>query len=151
MRTVGISSLTLRRLGRMASRQARTAGRRRRRDASFAEEAAVEAAEPLASEPRLPRRFIDSLPTSVRTIALLINAGLGRAEIASVLGISDLALRQRISCLRKAWRASGGDPDYAEPLQRLPCGLLRRSLKTTLVRLPAARQLRKRHIPFVCG
>lgn len=30
-----------------------------------------------------------------------------------MLGISELALRQRIRCLRKAWKASGAD-GYAE-------------------------------------
>jgi DNA-directed RNA polymerase specialized sigma24 family protein len=126
-------------LKRRALFLARTAVRRRRRDTNFAVEAAVEAAQPFAPERRLPRQFTDSLPASVRTIALLVNAGLSRAEIASVLGISDLALRQRISWLRRAWRRSGAHPDFAEPQQLLPCGLARRSLKATLVRLPAAR------------
>jgi len=125
-------------LKRRALFVARTAGRRRRRDTHFAMEAA-EMTQP-ASERRLPRQFIDSLPPAVRTIALLVNAGLGRDEIVSVLRISDLALRQRISSLRKAWKLSGAEDGF-EPLQRArpPCGLLRRYLKTTLVKLPSAR------------
>lgn len=128
-------------LTRRAMFLARTAGRRRRRETNFAMEAAVDAALPSASERRIPRQFIDTLPPSVRTIALLVNAGLGRAEISAVLGISDLALRQRISYLRKAWRRSGRKFELSEPptRSRTPCGLLRRSLKTTLVKLPSAR------------
>jgi RNA polymerase sigma factor (sigma-70 family) len=128
-------------LTRRAMFLARTAGRRRRRETNFAMEAAADAALPSVPERRLPRQFIDTLPPSVRTIALLVNAGLGRAEISGVLGISDLALRQRISYLRKAWRRSGGQFEFSEPSLRshMPCGLLRRSLKATLVKLPSAR------------
>lgn len=128
-------------LKRRAMFLARTAGRRRRRESNFARESAVDAALPSASAPRFPRQFIDSLPPATRTIALLVNAGLGRAEISIALGISDLALRQRISSLRKAWRQSDVDRDFAEPALRArpPCGLLRRSLKATLVKLPSAR------------
>lgn len=126
-------------LKRRALFVARTAGRRRRRDMNFAMDAA-DSVMSVARERRLPRRFIDSLPPSVRTIALLINAGLGREEIASALGISDLALRQRISSLRKAWKLFDADTDFDEPPFRAqqPCGLRRRSLKTMLVQLPSA-------------
>lgn len=123
-------------LERRALFVARTAGRRRRRDTLFASGAAAETALP---ERRIPRRFIDSLPPSVRSVALLVNAGLGRAEISGVLGISNVALRQRISLLRRLWRLSGSQPDHSEPSQPPPCGLLRRSLKATLVRLPRGR------------
>lgn len=127
-------------LNRRALFVARTTARRRRRDAHFAKEA-TEALAASAPERRLPRRFVDSLPPSARSIAFLVNAGLGRSEISSVLGISDLALRQRISYLRKTWRLSGAQDDFYEPplRARLPCGILRRSLKATLVRLPSAR------------
>jgi RNA polymerase sigma-70 factor (ECF subfamily) len=116
---------------------ARTAGRRRRRDISNV----VEADAPPPPSARLPRPFIDSLPPSLQSIALLGNAGLGRAEIAHVLGVPDTALRKRVSDLRRAWRESGDDADLSPPgpPHRPPCGLLRRSLKTALREVPAAR------------
>jgi hypothetical protein len=116
---------------------ARTAGRRRRRDANFAIETSA-VPPPSAS---LPGPFIDSLPPSLRAIALLGNAGLGRTEIAYLLGVSDTALRKRISDLRRAWRESGEDADLSPtgPPHRPPCGLFRRSLKTALREVPAAR------------
>jgi RNA polymerase sigma factor (sigma-70 family) len=116
---------------------ARTASRRRRRETYYA----VEATSPAPPYARLPIQFIDSLPPSLETIALLANAGLGRVEIAHLLGISDAALRKRISDLRRAWRKSGADPDLSVPAQqhRPPCGFLRRSLRSALLKLPAAR------------
>lgn len=116
---------------------ARTEGRRRRREASYV----ADAAPSRDSSRTLPRRFIDTLPPSLQTVALLASVGLGRAEIASLLGITDTALRKRISGLRRAWRNSGGAPELVE-LPRgypQPCGLRRRSLKGGLVRLPGAR------------
>jgi RNA polymerase sigma-70 factor (ECF subfamily) len=125
-------------LTRRALFLARTAGRRRRRETAFALESAQ--ADFDAREPRLPSDFIDALPRSLRTIGLLVNAGLGRAEIVSVLGISELALRQRISGLRKAWSRAGAQVEFSvPPRSRPPCGLLRRSLKRTLARLPIQR------------
>jgi RNA polymerase sigma-70 factor (ECF subfamily) len=116
---------------------ARTEGRRRRREASYA----ADADPSRASIRKLPRQFIDTLPPSLQTVALLANVGLGRAEIASLLGITDTALRQRISGLRRAWRNSGGTPEVVEIPRGYPplCGLRRRSLKAGLVRLPGAR------------
>jgi DNA-directed RNA polymerase specialized sigma24 family protein len=116
---------------------ARTAGRRRRRDTNHAAESNL----PPAPDAKLPAPFIDALPPSLRTIALLANAGLGRAEIAHLLDISDVALRKRISDLRRVWKESRADADLclAELQHRPPCGLLRRSLRSTLRRLPAAR------------
>lgn len=94
-----------------------------------------------APEMRLPPHFLATLPRSLRTVALLANAGLGRAEIGSLLALSDTALRQRISGLRRAWRRSGAtaDPPVRLLRHRPPCGLLRRSLKKGLTRLPQGR------------
>ena len=115
---------------------ARTAGRRRRRDTSYA----VEARAAPAPHPRLPTPFIDALPPSLQAVALLANVGLGREEIGHLLRLSDAALRKRISDLRRAWRDSGADADLllAWPQHR-PCGHRRRSLKSALRRLPDAR------------
>lgn len=116
---------------------ARTEGRRRRREASYA----AEAAPTRVPSRTLPRGFIDTLPPSQRTVALLANAGLGRAEIAALLGIADTALRKRISGLRRAWRAFGGAPEIDELPRGYPSldGPGRRFLKTSLVRVPGAR------------
>jgi len=122
---------------RRAAFIARTESRRRRREATYA----TEGAPPADSIRVLPREFVDALPPSLRTIALLANIGLGRPEIASLLGIADTALRQRISGLRRAWRSAGGAPDVTElPRGYLPpCGRRRRSLKAGLARIPGGR------------
>lgn len=139
---------------------ARTEGRRRRREGSYAADAA-----PSRDSSRiLPRRFIDTLPPSLQTVALLASVGLGRAEIASLLGITDTALRQRISGVRRAWRNSGESPEIAELPRGYPLrsALRRRSLKDGLVRLPSARfaiadpdghslYFGAAHISTVCG
>lgn len=124
-------------LRRRAMFLARTAGRRRRREAAYA--AAITAARGRLR--RLPRPFIDSLPPSLQTVALLANAGLGRREIAGLLRISDTALRQRISALRRAWKRSGAAADLLEilPEPSQPSGVRRPSLKAMLVKLPEGR------------
>lgn len=124
-------------LRRRAMFLARTAGRRKRREAVYTN-AVVSAA---AARRMLPRQFIDSLPPSLRTVALLANAGLGRREIIGLLRISDTALRQRISALRRAWKRSGAAEDVVEILQSNspPRGVRPRSLEVTLVKLPKGR------------
>lgn len=114
---------------------ARTAGRRHRRDTSYA----VDMAAPPVPRDRLPSAFIDALPPSLRTIALLANAGLGRFEIVHLLGIADTALRKRISDLRRAWTASGADAARDGVSERPLGGLVRRSLRTTLLEVHDAR------------
>jgi RNA polymerase sigma factor (sigma-70 family) len=116
---------------------ARTAGRRRRREADYA----ADSAPAPVQERKLPRQFVQSLPPSLQTVALLANAGLGRAEIAHLLRISDTALRQRISGLRRAWKRAGFAADHLEiaPRQGSPDGPRRRALKTSLVKLPDGR------------
>lgn len=114
---------------------ARTAGRRRRRDSTYVEVTSA----PSPPCAKLPLAFIEALPRSLQTIARLANAGLGREEIAHVLDISDVALRKRVSDLRKAWSQSGADADFAAATSSLPCGIRRRSLKSALLRLPEAR------------
>ncbi len=123
-------------LRRRALFLARTAGRRRRREADYA----AESAPPPAREWKLPRQFVESLPSSLQAIALLANAGLGRAEIANLLRISDTALRQRISGLRRAWKHAGIAPECAEIVIRQSSnGPRRRALKTSLGKLPDGR------------
>lgn len=123
-------------LRRRALFVARTAGRRRRREAAYAADDPSDN----ASSARLPRSFIDALSPSLKSIALLANAGLGRAEIASLLRISDAALRQRISGLRRAWRQAGLTAEISEKAILPPHdGPRRRILKSGLTRLPDAR------------
>ena len=116
---------------------ARTEGRRRRREALYAADA-----DPSGEAIRkLPREFIDTLSPSLKIVALLANLGLGRAEIASLLGIADTALRQRISSLRRAWREFGGTPELVEIPRGYPSlrGPRRRAVKADLARVPGAR------------
>lgn len=124
-------------LRRRAMFLARTAGRRKRREAVYAH-GVVSAPEP---RKKLPRQFIDSLPPALQTVALLANAGLGRREIVGLLRISDTALRQRISALRRAWKRSGVAADVVEILQSNspPRGVPPRSIEATLVKLPRGR------------
>jgi RNA polymerase sigma-70 factor (ECF subfamily) len=107
---------------------ARTAGRRKRRE----REHAGEHPRPVRPLPRFPPAFLASLAPSRRVVALLIHLGMGRREIAYLLGLSDVALRQRIAGVRKAFAEFAGD---AEDGSRPPFpadGLARRRLKASL-------------------
>ena len=60
--------------------------------------------------------FLASLPRSLRVVAALASADLCAAEIRWLLGLSDTALRQRLSALRRAVAAQGEPPTQpAEP------------------------------------
>jgi DNA-directed RNA polymerase specialized sigma24 family protein len=54
--------------------------------------------------------FLASLPRSLRSVATLAGADLCAAEIRWLLGLSDTALRQRLSALRCAVRAEAEPP-----------------------------------------
>ncbi len=116
---------------------ARTAGRRRRRDESFSAELGPR----VAPETKLPLAFVATLAPALQTVALLANAGMGRVEVAAVLGLSDVALRKRVSDLHRAWRTAGHDVELAMPwpTHRMPCGRRRRALRAALRQVPAAR------------
>lgn len=107
---------------------ARTAARRKRREHAYA----VEHERAAHSLPRFPDTFIATLPRSRRVVALLINLGMGRREITYLLGLSDVAMRQRIAGVRKAFvdfaGDAGGDPHVSFPAD----GLARRALKASL-------------------
>lgn len=114
-----------------AAFDARSAIRRRRRETPFA----VTACAP-ADRQGLPLRFVNTLPQGLRTTALLALTGHTRQEIAWLQRLADTALRQRISEIRRRWRAFDGGtiedlPGLAGPLA---FGRIRRSL------LDAARQ-----------
>jgi DNA-directed RNA polymerase specialized sigma24 family protein len=61
--------------------------------------------------------FLASLPRSLRAVAALASADLCAAEIRWLLGVSDTALRQRLTALRRAVGAEGEPPTQpaAEP------------------------------------
>ena len=99
---------------RRAAFVARGHARRRRRERSFeAESASVSA---WVWRPS----FLASLPQSLRVVAALARADLCAAEIRWLLGLTDTALRKRLSALRRAVRAEpepptlpARDPPYA--------------------------------------
>lgn len=102
---------------------ARTAARRKRREHAYA----VEHERSAHSLPRFPDTFIATLPPSRRVVALLINLGMGRREIAYLLGLSDMAMRQRIAGVRKAFADFGGEAE-SDPHASFPAnGLARRA------------------------
>lgn len=107
---------------------ARTAVRRRVREAAF--EAPQVMPDPA---PLFAAVFMASLPPAQRVLALLVNLGLGRAEITHLLGVSDMAFRQRLSGLRSAFDAFGGEAASLDGFALLSAGgPARRSLKQAL-------------------
>jgi RNA polymerase sigma-70 factor (ECF subfamily) len=78
---------------------------RRRRREQLADEAA-----PSAGTWAWQPGFLASLPRSLRVVATLASADLCAAEIRWLLGLSDTALRQRLSALRRAVRAEAEPP-----------------------------------------
>jgi RNA polymerase sigma-70 factor (ECF subfamily) len=109
---------------------ARTAVRRKRREHTYS----VEHQRSAHSLPRFPDTFVITLPRSRRVVALLINLGMGRREIAYLLGLSDMAIRQRITGVRKAFAAFGGEVKSDSHPPFPADGLARRALKTSLPR-----------------
>jgi DNA-directed RNA polymerase specialized sigma24 family protein len=88
---------------------ARGHGRRRRREA--APERAADGQARWVWQPR----FLASLPRSLRAVATLASADLCAAEIRWLLGLSDTALRKRLSSLRSAVRAESEPPTRPAP------------------------------------
>ena len=113
---------------------ARSAGRRRSRETRHA----FERQPPADRRTRLPDDFVAALPRSRRAIALLINLGMTRREIGYLLGLTDVALRQRIAGLRRATEQSGVQPEFVDEMldRRLAPGLARRSLKAAFPPTP---------------
>jgi RNA polymerase sigma-70 factor (ECF subfamily) len=107
---------------------ARSAGRRKRRERTYS----VEHERSAQPSPRFPDTFVITLPRSRRVVALLINLGMGRREIAYLLGLSDMAIRQRITGLRKAFAAFAGKVECDSHPPFPADGLARRALKASL-------------------
>jgi DNA-directed RNA polymerase specialized sigma24 family protein len=115
---------TLRNLGAM---QARFAARRRLREGEYARRAALAAADWPIPDPA-------GLPPALARTARLISAGCTRAELRWLLGISDAALRQRLTALRRVARPADAPP----PSTVLPQGTVRPHLLAAMKRLPSA-------------
>jgi DNA-directed RNA polymerase specialized sigma24 family protein len=95
--------------------EARTAARRRQRESAFAAPDTTEDRQPTTQVKQL-----DALPPALRVTALLALNGCTRTEIGWLLGLSDVALRQRISQLRRALDRAGlsapGEPQLSGSL-----------------------------------
>lgn len=106
-----------------AAFEARSAARRRKREAAFVP------GSPAGAEDADFRRLCDTLPPGLRTTARLIGAGHTKAEILWLLRISDMAFRQRISEIRRRLRVFGLSTDAVAGLEGpLAFGLIRRHL-----------------------
>jgi len=95
----------LRGVVRNRARMAARAGRRRLlRDHAW--QALCSAAGP-QPEPGGPAEIVAGLPPALRTVAALVLTGHNRREIAYLLELSDPALRQRISALKRLLQRRG--------------------------------------------
>lgn len=91
---------TIRNLGRMA---ARGHGRRRVRETHWSESRTVAPPAP----PFVMSTFLQGLPPATKAIAALVLTSHNRREIAWLLRLTDTALRQRMTALRRSLRARG--------------------------------------------
>ncbi len=91
---------TIRNLARM---QARSAGRRRHREAQW--QPSAEPVSPPAGDGMA--ELLEGLSPALRIVLALALAGLDRREIAHLLRLPDTALRQRIVALNRQLRARG--------------------------------------------
>jgi len=112
-------------LRRRAAFDARSAARRLRREA-----ASVTATEG-AIDPAPCDTPLQDLSPALRLVMLLALSGHDKAEIASLLRISDAALRQRIAALRRLLRGQRM-PLATGPRGALAFGPIRRALRPTL-------------------
>lgn len=108
---------------------ARSAIRRRKREASFAylsdEQTQSEAS---------TTSFVSTLPPSLKTTALLALTGHTKAEIAWLMRVSDAALRQRIVQIKRRWRQFDGS--HVLELKGLKEGLAFGRIRQALLKLP---------------
>lgn len=83
---------------------------------------------------RIPDDVVAGLSPALRVVALLANLGMGKVEIAYLLGLGDQAVRQRIHGLRKAVARSGATMETAQQEGEAAGspGLARRRLKRSI-------------------
>ena len=106
-----------------AAFEARSAVRRRKREAAFATVATAN------GEDGDFLRLCGALPPMLRTTARLIGAGHTKPEILWLLRISDMAFRQRVAEIRRRLRVFGLSADAVAGLAGpLAFGLIRRHL-----------------------
>lgn len=110
---------------------ARSAARRQKREASVAYLSDMETESAVATTD-----FVNTLPSSLKTTALLALTGHTKAEIAWLLQIADSALRQRIVQIKKRWRLYDGRHvlELGGLSADLPFGRIRKSLMTLPLR-----------------
>lgn len=97
-------------LRKRAAFDARSAVRRQKREASSTLTPPEESTEqPQADREEPTSEFIQTLPPSLRSAALLALAGHTKAEITWLLRISDTALRQRIAQIKRRWHQFDGN------------------------------------------
>lgn len=113
---------------------ARTEGRRRNREEKVADE---QENHQKIKRLQFPEAFIDRLSPALQKAARLMNCGLSKKEICYLLDVTDTALRQRFTALRKEWKyylgTIGTGPDIRnESESPLQIGLLRRSLRNSI-------------------
>ena len=113
---------------------ARSAGRRRRRETVHQELQAVADGCGGETVERIPQDVIDDLSPALRIVALLVNLGMNKAEIACLLELSDQTLRQRIHALRKAVSRQSveSEPAHTDIAAKDAPGLARRRLKAAI-------------------
>jgi len=110
-----------------AAFDARTGARRKRRETSWHHTLPPGREGPGATTIDQIQTALADLSPSLRLTALLALSGHTRPEIGWLLNLSDTALRQRISQLKRAL-ASAPAPDSADPDGRLAFGRIRRAL-----------------------
>jgi DNA-directed RNA polymerase specialized sigma24 family protein len=106
---------------------ARTAARRRRRERGWSSDSVMDAAPVPSASGRETSEALSALAPSLRITALLALNGCTRAEIGWLLSLSDTALRQRISQLKRAL-ANVNLPDRTGSDAALAFGLIRQAL-----------------------
>lgn len=104
--------------------------------------------------------FLASLPRSLRVVAALASADLCAAEIQWLLGLSNTALRQRLTALRRAVRAEAEPPtlttsepqlSFAGPRAQLLAGLKRQDVRGVLTHDPDGHAIFLRIAPHTKG
>ena len=115
-----------------AAFDARTSARRRRRDSAWSDDALPRAERGVGGSPRLRSETegavatLPNLSPALRLTALLALSGHTRQEIGWLLNLSDTALRQRISQLKRALDQTPAPG--ADPTGPLAFGRIRRAL-----------------------
>jgi DNA-directed RNA polymerase specialized sigma24 family protein len=117
---------------RQAAFQARGEARRRRRDQSWQLGREHSERPSWAWAPH----FLSTLAPSLRSVALLIQAGLGGAEVRSVLRLTSVAFRQRLTALRRALATTPEATVDARAPDGPGLGARRRSVISILQRRP---------------